>query len=635
MFSNLTCDLLVDFSQTAPDSSAIRDVIAGLARPDGLGAIIGRATCILPVGMEEAPQLPQWRFALAAETMAASNSALESAARLQRPLVVILGPLLAGNEPVSALVEALGADPMFGFAIARVQDRRGTLAKLSACLGDPEIASLPRTLLSALTERYIVPEVVGACFVVRSEVVSNFGELDSRFESTTGAWAHYLSRARRVGFRGVIVNRSVVESVTSTDQVILCVPANDYWNAHRQFPDVEFARQEFVDLAAHDYESLLARTLSKDEHKRKTILLDARGLPPFFNGTADCILGILKGLAACATDWHIGVLIKAEASAFHHVPERFPQWTFFERIPTQRFSIALRLSQPWEVQTLVELHGLALLNFYLILDTISWDILYGGPLRKELETTWGFVTENADGLLYISDYTRQRFAMRFPPLPSVQHYVSYLPFHPDDYIEPRVAPVADGEYLLVVGNNLDHKWVAPTVESLATAFPFHPIRALGCESANQPNVKDIRSGDLSEVEVARLYAEAKIVIFPSFYEGFGLPILTGLSYGKAVVARRSSLLQELAARCRAVGQLYAFSDPWELLEIVGGLLHGQHLDPLPLGQTLERGQEPLRWSDVARNILEFIENSLQTPWQSQSSRRTHQFRLRRGQGACV
>ena len=628
MFSNVTINLLVDLSQTGLGSSVARDVIASLANPDGLGAITGRATCILPSGMDisEAPKLRQWWFAPAAEALAASNFALESAARLQRPLAVVLKPILAGSEPISALVEAFGADPMFGFAVARVQDRTGTLAKLSACLGDPKIAFLPRTLLSALPDRYIVAEVVGACFVVRSEVVSNFGDLDSRFENTTGAWMHYLCRARRVGFRGVIINRSVVESGSDNDTVTLCAPAEDYWNAHRQFPDVEFAQQEFRDLPAHEYEALLARTFSKEEGERKTILVDARGLPPFFNGTADCILGLLRGLAECATDWQIGVLIKSEASRFHQLPERFPQWTFFEGIPEQRFSVALRLSQPWEIQTLVELHCLALFNFYLMLDTISWDILYHGPLRNELETTWAFVAEHADGVLYISDYTRQRFAMRFPPSPSVQHYVSYLPFHPDDYLQPDVAPLVDGEYLLVVGNNLDHKWVAPTVEVLATAFPFHAIRALGCDSPNMPNVKHIRSGDLSEIKVARLFAEAKIVVFPSFYEGFGFPVLTGLSYGKAVVARRSSLLDELAARCRAAGRLYDFSDTSELLEIVARLLHGEDVPGLPLGGALEENQEPMRWRDIAQNMMDFMKVSLGTPSRSLWLRRMHEIR---------
>jgi glycosyltransferase involved in cell wall biosynthesis len=628
----LTIDLLVDLSQVALGDAATRDVIAGFEHPDGLAALAGRVSCVLPFGMavSDVPVSPNSRIATAEEALAVSSCALEAAARSKRSLAVIMAPILATNEPIAALIEALYADPMFGFAVPRVQDPEGRLKKLSACLGDPEIEYLPRVLLSSLPERYIVPELVGSCFVLRREVVANFGALDNRFDTTAGAWLHYLCRARRVGFRGVIVNSSVVDSAVSATDVTLSPTANDYWNVHGQFPDVGFARQEFRELPAHEYESLIARAFSTDESRRKTLLVDARGLPPFYNGTADCILGLLHGLSECASDWQIGVLIKPEASAFHQISARYPQWTIFENVPKQHFSVALELSQPWEVQTLVELHGLALFNFYLMLDTISWDILYNGPLHEVLETTWRFVAEHADGILYISDYTRQRFAMRFPPSPSVRHYVSYLSFHHEDYLEPGAAPPVDGEYILVVGNNLDHKWVAPTVELLATGFPFHSFQALGCGSLNLPNVKSIRSGDLSDLEAAELYARARIVVFPSFYEGFGFPVIAGLSYGKAVVARRSSLLDELAARCRAQGRLYAFSDTIELLDIVGHLLRGEQVASMPLGGTLEENHEPLLWRDIASNMLDFIGASLQAPLQSHWQQRMHQIQLLRG-----
>jgi len=628
----MTLDLLVDLSQVALDDTATRDVIAALAHPDALAAIISRASCILPAGMSisDAPVIANWKFAPLDAALAVSSCALESAARSGRSLAVFLTPILAGSEPISALLEALNADPMFGFAIPRVQDRDGRLAKLNACLGDPEIASLPRTVLSSLPERYIVPEVVGSCFVLRKEVVANFGVLDLRFSASAGAWLHYLCRARRVGFRGVIANRSVVESAASDAAVTICPSGADYWNVHREFPDVELARQAFRGLPAHQHEALVARALSKEDIRQKTLLVDARGLPPFYNGTADCILGLLDGLAEGAPDWHIGVLVKPEASAFHRIPERYSQWTIFEKVPRQQFSMALDLSQPWDVHTLVELHGLALFNFYLMLDTISWDILYNGPLNEVVDATWRFVAEHADGILYISDYTRQRFAMRFPPSSSVRHYVSYLSFHPDDYLEPHTTLRLDGQYILVVGNNLDHKWVIPTVEVLATAFPFHSFQALGCGSLNLPNVKSIRSGDLSDIEAAQLYAEAQIIVFPSFYEGFGFPVIAGLSYWKAVVARRSSLLEELAGHCRAEGRLYAFSDTMELLEIIAHLLRGEDVASMPLGGALQENQEPLRWRDIARNMLDFMEVSLQVPSQSQWLRRMHQIRLLRG-----
>jgi glycosyltransferase involved in cell wall biosynthesis len=549
---------------------------------------------------------------VAGEGLRLSNCALEAAARAQRPLLVLLGPVLAGNEPAATLLEALASDPLFGFAVGRPANENGELARLRQDLGDPDIEGLPRSALAGLPEHYIVPEVVGVCFVLRREVVANIGELDASFATSVGAWLQYLCRARRIGFRGVIVNRAVVRMAGGDTTSLLAPIPDDFWKLHRQYPDTGYAFQEFRRNSAHEYESLLARARSTEERKRKTLLVDARGMGPYYNGTTVCILGLMDGLAAVASDWHVSVLVRPGAGDFHRIPERYPGWTSFEILPDARFSIALRLSQPWDVNTLVELHSRALCNFYLELDTISWDILYSGATPEPLEAAWRFMAEYADGILFISDFSRQRYAMRFPPSPLVRQCVSYLPLHPGDYCHPQDCFSGDG-YLLVVGNHLDHKWVAPTVELLATAFPFQSIHALGCGNVQLPGVTSVLSGNLSEEEVNRLFAGARLVVFPSFYEGFGFPVLQGLSCGKAVVARRSTLLDEIAAQSRAGGKLFAFSDPAELLEIVARLLRGDDSGCLPLATALANDEEPMRWPDIARNMLDFIAGSLQTP----------------------
>jgi glycosyltransferase involved in cell wall biosynthesis len=182
----------------------------------------------------------------------------------------------------------------------------------------------------------------------------------------------------------------------------------------------------------------------------------------------------------------------------------------------------------------------------------------------------------------------------------------------------------------VVGNDLDHKWVGPTVELLGTAFPLQSIYALGSGSIDLPNVTSIPSGKLSEEEIARLFTDARIIVFPSFYEGFGFPVLQGLSYGKQVLVRRSSLIHEIAARCRAEGRLYEFSSPMELLEIVTHLLRGHEPDSLPLGKALDETEEPMGWPDIARNMLHFMQAGLQAPAALQWPRRMQAIRLRQG-----
>jgi glycosyltransferase involved in cell wall biosynthesis len=606
-------DLLVDFSGSVQGEVEIDDVVQHIVDPDGLGALTGRATCILPARANSPkPILPlEWQFAPASEALAASNCALAAAARARRPLAVMIEPVFAGSEPVSALIQALEADPMFGFAIARIASESGELAKLAVDLGDPEIDRIPRSVLASLAAYYIVPEVVGGCFVLRSEVVANFGPLDSRFRTTRGAWLHYLCRARRVGFRGLIVNRAVVYGNGSCAATVLSPPPDDFWLLHRQYPDTDYARDEFRRLPAHEFEILMARAYGTDDRARKTLLVDGRGMPAFYNGTTTCVLGLLDGLAAAASEWTISVLVKPEAKQFHNLSQRYPGWQILDHLPEQRFSAAFRLSQPWDFDDLFDLHSLALFNFYLMLDTISWDVIYNGSVPEVLEETWRFVARHADGILYISDDGRQRFVQRFPPAAHVRHYVCYLPFHRDEYVKSELDGAAN-RYILVLGNQLDHKWVLNSVDVLATAFPFEHIRVLGCAESSWPNVVAFASGKLADEEVEILYANARVIIVPSFYEGFGLHTVKGLNYGRPVVARRSALVSELAAHCRADGRLYGFSDHLELVEIVARVLKGDWAaGSLPTGAALHENEEPLRWRDIGRNILAVIEESLQ------------------------
>jgi glycosyltransferase involved in cell wall biosynthesis len=52
-------------------------------------------------------------------------------------------------------------------------------------------------------------------------------------------------------------------------------------------------------------------------------------------------------------------------------------------------------------------------------------------------------------------------------------------------------------------------------------------------------------GEVDDEELARLYNGALAVVYPSFYEGFGLPVIEAMSCGTAVVASRDPALVEV------------------------------------------------------------------------------------------
>jgi glycosyltransferase involved in cell wall biosynthesis len=426
-----------------------------------------------------------------------------------------------------------------------------------------------------------------------------------------GALWHYMSRARRCGFRTVVCNRAVVDApgqprpCPPSTITIRNLPEADRVLLRELSPDAEKTAGEFGTANAAAGETRLARALSHAYGARPSLLLDCRNIVSGVNGTTVAALGICRGLQALASGWDVTLLSSKDASAFHELETSYPGWQIATTLPARQFTVALRLSQPWHIQEMVDLHSAAAYNAYLFLDTIAWDAAYPAP--RHLDGAWQFLADHADGLIFISQFTRDRFRHRFRVRAGMRELVTYLSFDPVDYLHPdaRVAPPAEG-FIFVVGNDYDHKDVAPTVELLAAAFPYEAFVALGPPRSIRPRVRMLQSGMLSEAAIHRLYASARIVVFPSFYEGFGFPVLTTLAYGGTLVARRSALLNEIAGRCLSRGRIVPYGRRDELVEVVGRLLHGETVATLPLGTALDEDRRPLSWQDAGRRILDFV-----------------------------
>ena len=302
------------------------------------------------------------------------------------------------------------------------------------------------------------------------------------------------------------------------------------------------------------------------------------------------------------------MIFAADAAKYHEIVARFPLMKLSTTLPDREFAAAVCLNQPWHLSTVKELHDRALTVTFHILDTIAWDVVYLS--NPAVDKVWSFVAEHGDGLAYISAFTKNRFNFRFGVSPSVQQTVSYLSLAIEDQLDVRLPAAPGGTHLLVFGNHYDHKAVGPTVELLSRAFPFQTIQALGVKAMTLQNVSVAQSGHLAESEIDRLISAAQLVVFPSYYEGFGLPVVKALAYGRPVVVRSSALWRELAGLMRMPGKLVEFVTPVDLVEAVGQLLAGEQPRILPLGGDLLNGEHPPNWRQCARRLVELVERTL-------------------------
>jgi len=75
-------------------------------------------------------------------------------------------------------------------------------------------------------------------------------------------------------------------------------------------------------------------------------------------------------------------------------------------------------------------------------------------------------------------------------------------------------------------------------------FGFKEIKKAIQESSFKKDI--ILKNYVSEEEKERLYKKADLFILPSFYEGFGLPVLEAMNYGVPVICSNTSSLPEVA-----------------------------------------------------------------------------------------
>ncbi len=180
-------------------------------------------------------------------------------------------------------------------------------------------------------------------------------------------------------------------------------------------------------------------------------------------------------------------------------------------------------------------------------------------------------------------------------------------------------PPQKEKYILYVGRLESKKNIKGIVEAfndfkIAFDSCSHKLILAGKEGCNFSKVKTtiekspykkdiILTGYISQAEKERFLENADIFLFPSFYEGFGMPILEAQKMGIPTITSNLSSMPEVAGENGAL-----FVDPNNTEDIANAL--GRLAEDENLRQTLiEQGRkntEKYTWEKSAKETLSFL-----------------------------
>jgi len=201
-------------------------------------------------------------------------------------------------------------------------------------------------------------------------------------------------------------------------------------------------------------------------------------------------------------------------------------------------------------------------------------------------------------------------------------------------------------FLLYAGRISPHKNVVRMIEAFSAlktelerdhAFPDLKLIIIGDDLSGNPDLRRtvVRSGVQNDVrflgfvpiEVLRIfYDSAKIFVFPSLYEGFGLPPLEAMAHGTPVVTSNVSSLPEV------VGDAAVLVNPDNVFEIMRAL-HRVLLDNVLRERMKERSYQQagrFSWEKSVRRIVEAYRQVSGTEPSSQHQAPSKDSRVRSG-----
>ena len=253
-----------------------------------------------------------------------------------------------------------------------------------------------------------------------------------------------------------------------------------------------------------------------------------------------------------------------------------------------------------------------------ILDSIYMMYAREDEIRKKHSLAKQCI-DNLDGMIFFSNAAKQDLKDKFPECENIENTLTkVIPIvgnYSYDETKDYDLDLPYNDFYLIIGNTYKHKMIPETIEVISNTDNNYIV--VGTEKEFQPynNVYCYPSGGLSDDMMCNLYARCMMLIFPSVYEGFGLPVVEALNFGKDVIAFDHDINHELEGLCEAFkGHIHYY----KALEQIPKML-----DDIIIDNSLEYNSYTRTWNDVAKDVYELLSQVAEQPIDEEKLNRRH------------
>jgi glycosyltransferase involved in cell wall biosynthesis len=224
--------------------------------------------------------------------------------------------------------------------------------------------------------------------------------------------------------------------------------------------------------------------------------------------------------------------------------------------------------------------------------------------------------EKADKIIAISKSTKKDILKIYPHIDETKIEVVYLSHSIKNEIAADV--ILPKDYLLFVGNRTIYKNFIFFLKSVAPLLIENPTLHIVCAGGNEFNNEEIQlikelnlsnqiiQQNFKDYQLATYYKNARCFIFPSMYEGFGIPVLESMACGCPVVLANHSSFPEVAGDA---GCYFELNNEDDLKNKIHELLNNSKYREEIVKKGFNQAQK-FNWKKTADDCLEVYKKTI-------------------------